>query len=603
MAELQISDELALPLEVATDTMGILAKKGAGKSNAAVVLAEEMWGAGIACVAIDPKGDWWGVRSSADGKGPGVALPVFGGRHGDLPLEATSGAQIADLALGDGDRGYLSAILDVSQLTLADQRRFLKDFGQRLFVRKDEEGVLHLVLEEAHEYLPQMVGKEFATLVGVWQRIVKQGRFKGLGVTVVSQRSASLNKDVLTQIDSLIVLRTLSPQDRAVVKAWVDTHADATKVLDSLPSLADGEAWLWSPERLAEPVRFRFRRRATFDSGATPKVGQARRAPATLADVDLAAITAQLADAVERAKADDPKELRRRIKALEAELATARAEAPDPVVERVEVPVLKPELVAELQRSIEWAHRLGEGVQTVLGHWIAMEEERGRTDLPRAGEPGGGSVQMERGRAAQRPDPPRRREPRGAPVPGAAATDRAERPLAQDSRILTANPPSSAPRLKAGARRILAALARQHPMVLTRAQAATLAGLKVTGGTFSSYWSSLKTAGLLEEVGGEVSLTEAGLAAAGVEAAEPMGTEEVLAMWRGVLKRGAREMLDALVEAYPDSLEREQLAVAADVAFSGGTFGSYLSSLRRNGLVDVNGPSVRASDTLFLSSA
>jgi hypothetical protein len=141
---LRISPDLALPTEVATETLGILAKKGAGKSNAAVVLAEELHDAGVPWVAVDPKGDWWGVRSSADGTSAGLPVVVFGGKHGDVPLEPTAGALIADLVLGDDDRGYLSCVLDVSQFTISDQRRFLLDFGERLFRRKDEDRVLHV---------------------------------------------------------------------------------------------------------------------------------------------------------------------------------------------------------------------------------------------------------------------------------------------------------------------------------------------------------------------------------------------------------------------------------------------------------------------------
>jgi hypothetical protein len=45
-----------------TETLAILAKRGTGKSNAAVVFAELMFDGGFPWVAIDPKGDWWGTR-------------------------------------------------------------------------------------------------------------------------------------------------------------------------------------------------------------------------------------------------------------------------------------------------------------------------------------------------------------------------------------------------------------------------------------------------------------------------------------------------------------------------------------------------------------
>ena len=93
---LDVSPDLQLPDSMVTGSIALLAVKGAGKSNAAVVLAEPMHRAGLPWVAIDPKGDWWGIRSSRDGKGPGLPVSVFGGLHGDLPLAPEAGVLIAD---------------------------------------------------------------------------------------------------------------------------------------------------------------------------------------------------------------------------------------------------------------------------------------------------------------------------------------------------------------------------------------------------------------------------------------------------------------------------------------------------------------------------
>ncbi len=138
-------------------------------------------------------------------------------------------------------------------------------------------------------------------------------------------------------------------------------------------------------------------------------------------------------------------------------------------------------------------------------------------------------------------------------------------------------------------------------MSVTRAQAGSLSGFKVSGGTFQSYWSALKTAGLIEEVNGQVTVTEAGLATAGVEPSAPASTEELLEVWRKALKAGARRMLDLLVEVYPESITRAELGERAGYSVAGGTFQSYLSSLRRNGLAEVAGDMVTASGSLFLA--
>ena len=95
-------------------------------------------------------------------------------------------------------------------------------------------------------------------------------------------------------------------------------------------------------------------------------------------------------------------------------------------------------------------------------------------------------------------------------------------------------------------------------------------------------------------------VTDAGLAAAGVEHLEPLTTQEVLDQWRRALKAGARSMLDHLLERPDEWVSRQDLADAVEMTATGGTFQTYLSVLRRNGLVDVDGSDVRVSHTLFL---
>jgi hypothetical protein len=154
---------------------------------------------------------------------------------------------------------------------------------------------------------------------------------------------------------------------------------------------------------------------------------------------------------------------------------------------------------------------------------------------------------------------------------------------------------------------MLQAMASLHPAWLTRAQVGTLSKVKHTGGTFGDYLSALRTAGAVEERGsgrsGELRISDHGWTVLGDEAPAPATTEELLAMWRDRLKRGARSMLDALVDAHPDWLAREDLADAAGIAVTGGTFGDYLSMLRRTGLIEEDGRHVRAAATLFLGAS
>ncbi|MFC5937006.1 MULTISPECIES: helicase HerA domain-containing protein [Mycobacterium avium complex (MAC)] len=67
--DLVLADNLHLPLSSITETFAILANRGSGKSATAHRLVEQMHRAHLPVVVLDIKGDWWGIRSSADGRG------------------------------------------------------------------------------------------------------------------------------------------------------------------------------------------------------------------------------------------------------------------------------------------------------------------------------------------------------------------------------------------------------------------------------------------------------------------------------------------------------------------------------------------------------
>lgn len=107
---LHISKDLSLPLETVTQAIGILAKRRAEKSYAMRRLVEQLFKAGQQVVLVDPKGDQWGVRSSPDGRGPGLPIVILGGERADVPLEVHGGEVVAKLV---DSTGKSIAILNV----------------------------------------------------------------------------------------------------------------------------------------------------------------------------------------------------------------------------------------------------------------------------------------------------------------------------------------------------------------------------------------------------------------------------------------------------------------------------------------------------------
>jgi hypothetical protein len=557
MRMLKLAEGMELPLDFVTESSAILAKKGAGKTNALMVLLEEVAAAGVPVVSIDPKGDHWGIRAgSEEYPNAGLPVPVFGGLHADVPLEPTAaaGAYVAELLR---DRG-LSAVIDVSEFTIGERAKFLTAFADKFYRFDSREPVL-LALEEAHEYIPQMVRGEEARMVGAFEKLVKLGRSKGIGVVMVTQRSASLNKNVLTQADNLFVMRTTAPQDRATVKAWLDEHADRG-VLEGLGALQTGECVLVQPAR-GEPIQFRFRMRHTFDAGETPKVGERRREPATIADVNLEEIAAAMADTIEKAKADDPKLLRSRIAQLERDLADATemlsrpAVAAEPVI--VEVSILTEEDRLFLSNQATLLH---DGVLGLMRTAIA--------DVNMAAE-----KIVEVAKSADVRPPPVTARP-------AAAAVRPPKPSTRET------PPQASPRtstqgegrLGKAERTILAVLATYG--VRTHVQLALLTGYSHKSGGFRNSLSSLRTAGYIEGGRDAISITAEGVDALGEF--EPLPTGEALVQhWMGQAGGQAhRAILEVLIDAYPRSLSADQIADFTGYSATSGGFRNALSRLR-----------------------
>lgn len=542
----------------------------------ALVMMEEMVKAGLHVVIVDPVGVCWGLRAAADGEHPGLPIVVMGGDHGDVPLEASVGDIIADFVIDEKQ----SVVLDLSHFRKAEQTRFVTDFAERLYQRNRDP--LHLLLDEADAFAPQRPMKGQERMLGAIEDIVRRGRARGLGVSLVTQRAAVLNKDVLTQVEVLVALRTIAPQDREAIDAWIKVHGTPEQrmlLMNSLPSLPIGTAWFWSPGWLDLFQQVHVRSRETFDSSATPKVGEQRISPKQLAPVDLTRLRERIAATIEQAKASDPKFLHARIRELERQLKQSESrggqvrEVVKTVIERVEVPVFQHAEIERLEQALALLRETGgavvaasQNIQTALSRAVPVSQQN-----------------------------------HDAPPPLPLSPDRAPsvHPVKEERKSADGGLESQS--LRAGERKMLEVLARHFPMKVTRAQLGTLANYAASGGTFGTYLGTLKRHGFISEpTKGEVTITQAGLAYLGISAPPPpQSSEAFIAMWLEALRLGERKMLTALISAYPDPLTRDELGRQVEMTPSGGTFGTYLGTLRRNGLIEVEGESVRASSILF----
>jgi hypothetical protein len=252
---------LKMPITSATRTFGILAKRGAGKTYTGGVMAEEFFKNDIPFVVFDPIDVWYGLKLNKDGKSKGLPIVVFGVEHADIKLDRDMGRRIAQAVV----KHNISCVISTFGMPKVAQRHLIAEFSEELLNINNTPR--HIFIEEAHEFVPQRVFGAMGRTFNAVSNLIVMGRNRGIGVTLLNQRASTINKDVLTQIDTLLAFRNIAPQDRKALREWVECHSaegDFDKFMKSLPSLPTGEGWAWSPEFLQVFERIKIRERETF---------------------------------------------------------------------------------------------------------------------------------------------------------------------------------------------------------------------------------------------------------------------------------------------------------------------------------------------------
>lgn len=529
----------------------VLGKTGVGKSSAMRLLVEGLLDDAKPLTIIDPKGDWWGIKSAADGKRPGYPVVIFGGEHADVPINAHAGAAVAEL-VATGNR---PSLIDLGGWMVGERTRFFIEFASSLF--KQTRGARYLVIDEVHNFAPQgkIMDVDAGKMLHWANRLASEGRGKGLTLLAASQRPQKVHKDFLTCAETLIAMKVIHKLDRDAIKDWIDGCADPAigkEVLTTLAGMKRGEAWAWSPEIEFGPERVKFPMFSTYDS-FKPQAADAGKLKGW-AEVDLEEVRKKLAASIEQAQANDPATLKRRIAELERQVRTA---APAPAG------ATKEELQAAEQRGFANGHRRGWD-ECGAAHTAASASVV--YDAPAGPMP----------KAAYTVHPQRTRAP---------ATNQALRQVAKAA-AAHVNGNLTAPRQK-----ILDQLAWLESLGLYPAPKETLAavcGVSPTSGGYFNNLGALRSAGLIEyPQGGVVAFTTEGRATANAPRTDGRPIHE---HWLDIVTGPQRLILEALLELHPDAISKDALAKQIGVPPTSGGFFNNLGRLRTLGAIDYPSP-------------
>ncbi|HVJ23356.1 MAG TPA: hypothetical protein VM756_05405 [Burkholderiales bacterium] len=512
---------------------------------------------------------------------------------------------------------HISVVLDVMHFRKAERTRFATAFAEQFFHRKKTaRSACHLFIEEAQAYLPQMVRGEEARMVGVFEDIGKVGRNYGIGNSLISQRPQAINKDVLNQVEVLLAFQTNGPQERKAIAGWTaeNTTAGATMMQD-LPKLRVGEALVWSPQwlRLAEKVH--IGKRETYDASRTPTGAAKAIKPKTLAKTDLEQLGEQIAATIEKAKSDDPRELRKQLAEANRMLANQakaigelQARQPAGKEKRVEVPVLKDAQIARLEKALDRIAALQDAfvskmtdshaavttiasdlltaVRRVNATPITAVHARGLHDTgahPRSGGGADGRSPVQR-----------------APV-STARSDAGVRGRPHAAGTAEGNGHTTGVE-----QRILNALAELD--LLGQSQPAREIVALLSGYTHLNSKGLINGLGALRSKGlidypsqGVVALTDEGRAVA-VYPDAPRSSQEIQDRVCALLGGASSRILHPLIEAYPHAMARQDVAAAANYGhLNSKGFVNAIGRLRTLGFVDYpDRGTVKANPVLFL---
>jgi DNA helicase HerA-like ATPase len=203
------------------------------------------------------------IKSSQDTKAQtkDILLSVVEGLAKTGLFGASDSPMPEDLAR----QGGLS-IVDMSEtIDLRKKQIVVSYLAKRLFDAR-RKGLIPpflLLLEEAHQYVPEKVSREHALSRGIIQTIAREGRKFNAALCLISQRPVQLSTTVLSQCNTQVILRVTNPYD---LKHIGESSEGITKdVLDRISSLQVGTG-LVVGEAVNFPLFVKIRQRRSKES-------------------------------------------------------------------------------------------------------------------------------------------------------------------------------------------------------------------------------------------------------------------------------------------------------------------------------------------------
>ena len=463
-----------------------------------------------------------------------------------------------------------SAIIDMYEMKMPDRKKFVRLFLEE-FVEAPK-SMWHpciVSISEAHHFCPE---KDEAESMAAVNDLITRGRKRGLCGILDTQRLSKLNKDSAAELHNKLI--GLAVLDTDVKRAADDLGMTIKEAMPVLRSLEPGEFFAFGPAMTRMVTKIKVGPVVTTHPEAGAGATLAPPPPSDKIKALLAKLTdlPQVAEQEARTLAD----FKRENANLKRELTLAfKAQPKQPATEikRVEVPVMGMKAIKGIQDA-------DASMRKTLGKMRIVQEavQAGLTGYQQSIEKL--LIEFRKVQDAQAPQISKPAPVRTVQIQPVAKTVSTSGNGADIS-------------LGVGERKILTAAA-QHQEGVTREQLTVMTGYKRS--SRDTFLHRLKKVNAIEIQGDRIFATSEGIDMLGNFLPLPVG-EELRNYWMARLPGGEKKLLEILVAAYPDGVERNNLDDAA--GYKRSSRDTFIHRLRNRQLIEVHGTAVRASERLF----
>ena len=570
---IETGEEVKIDLEKFIDTRGVLtASSGQGKSWLIRKILQESFGK-VQQVILDWEGEYSNLREGFD--------YLLVGKEGEIPISIQTAEIIAKKIM----ELSVSTIIDLSDLPRRDRIIFVKRFLDSLLNLPKElyNHLLMLFIDEAHQLAPQKGNCESLNSVS---DAMSTGRKRGIGTTLCTQRIAKLNKDCVAEARNGAYggMGLLEDRKRACEELGFNTK----ELEQSIKNLEPGEFYIFGSAISKEVIRVKI-----GDIKIKPiKVGSKGLGTITKTPDAIKKILSELKDLPQQAQQEfkDKEEMRKEISRLRQELTISKRNNITKEIKVVdEVEIEKAEKKGFKEAEVKFSENINfykkensflkkendnlNNIMKTVGNFVqkAMDIPK-RADLPEPEKP---EYRFKEKTILRQKD---------SIIDDTKKNIKKREPIDYSEKI----------KLRAGAMKMLNWLAGVYPDELSKQRLATLSGFSVKGGTFNTYISELKRNGWIEG-NDKLKATEEGLNNSNAEEV-PTGIY-LLELWKGKFREGTGKILQFVYDK--QSTTKEEIGENTGFSIDGGTFNTYLSELRRNGLIEIEGQKVKISEEFF----